>query len=200
MSRIGLISKNKQKSDRRSNRTENALGEAFVALLLRRHYDLITVQNIIDEADVGRSTFYAHFQSKEDLLTKNFERVVELITERVSNNHDNGKTLISVTALFQHADEFRQIYQALARAGKAEILFTKAQKHLNDELEKKPVVLDNNRTTLPLPIFVNHLTGTLFNLLKWRLDHDSTETPERMDKIYQELTAHLFSQSDNQNP
>ncbi len=137
--------------------------------------------------DVGRSTFYAHFQSKEDLLVKNFARIVEIIAERVGDTRDDGKIIISVAAFFQHAADFRQIYQALARAGKAEILFAGAQQHLNNKLEKKLTAVEYNQPEIPLPILVNHLTGTLFHLLKWWLDHDSRESPEQMDEIYQKL-------------
>lgn len=54
--------------DRRSQRTRRAIYEAFSGLLARKKYSQITVQEILDAADIGRSTFYAHFSTKEDLL------------------------------------------------------------------------------------------------------------------------------------
>jgi AcrR family transcriptional regulator len=54
--------------DRRAARTRRSLHQALISLILRKGYDAITVQEIIDEADIGRATFYAHYRGKEDLL------------------------------------------------------------------------------------------------------------------------------------
>jgi len=54
--------------DRRSRRTRDALGSAFVKLLLTRGYEAVTIGEICDTGNVGRSTFYAHYKTKEDLL------------------------------------------------------------------------------------------------------------------------------------
>jgi AcrR family transcriptional regulator len=54
--------------DRRIRKTEVAITEAFIRLLGRKGYQEITIQEILDEADVGRSTFYAHFGTKDELL------------------------------------------------------------------------------------------------------------------------------------
>ena len=67
--------------DRRTQRTQQTLLDALMALLQVRHYDAITVKDIIEKANVGRSTFYAHYQTKEDLLKSGFERVLEMLVE-----------------------------------------------------------------------------------------------------------------------
>jgi AcrR family transcriptional regulator len=60
---------------RRTRRTRRTLHEALIRLIMRKGYDALTVQEIIDEADIGRATFYAHYRSKEDLLRGGFERL-----------------------------------------------------------------------------------------------------------------------------
>src|SRR6476660_8751547 len=54
--------------DRRVARSRRALKEALTDLILEEGFEAVTVQDVIDRADVGRSTFYAHFLDKDDLL------------------------------------------------------------------------------------------------------------------------------------
>src|SRR6266511_3052594 len=61
--------------DRRVRRTRRTLHEALIALILERGYERVTVQDILDRADVGRSTFYAHYRDKEALLLTSFDDV-----------------------------------------------------------------------------------------------------------------------------
>ena len=58
----------RSRPDRRVGKTRKALKEALTDLILEKGYEAVTVQDVIDRADVGRSTFYAHFVDKDDLL------------------------------------------------------------------------------------------------------------------------------------
>ena len=57
-----------KKTDARVRRTRDALGDALVALMQEKPFDTITVQDVLDRAHVGRSTFYSHYSDKDDLL------------------------------------------------------------------------------------------------------------------------------------
>ena len=67
----------------RSQRTRQLLSAALFELMLELRYDEITVQHIIDRANVGRSTFYAHYLDKEDLLVSDFTRVLDALSQHI---------------------------------------------------------------------------------------------------------------------
>src|SRR5260221_11810695 len=104
--------------DRRAARTRKALHGALMSLILRKDYDAITIQDLIDEADVGRSTFYAHYTGKEDLLRSGFQTLrAELAdaqrTVRAKANGSENQPLGFSLAMFEHASRYTDIYRAL---------------------------------------------------------------------------------------
>ena len=73
----------KKKLDRRAQRTRHSLTHAMVELVTEKRFDDITVQNLIDRADIGRSTFYSHFRDKEDLFQKNWEAFIDFCAQQI---------------------------------------------------------------------------------------------------------------------
>src|SRR5512138_1079552 len=69
------------KNDRRSQRTRQLLSEALVELIQEKDYSTITVNDIIERANVGRSTFYAHYSDKDALFLNQMDRVIELLSQ-----------------------------------------------------------------------------------------------------------------------
>src|SRR5262249_15482692 len=72
------------KSDRRTQRTDQKLTTAMVELITEKRFDDVTVQNLIDRAQVGRSTFYSHYRDKQDLFRKDWERFIEMLAQRIN--------------------------------------------------------------------------------------------------------------------
>src|SRR3979490_361962 len=71
----------KQRS-RRTPRTRGIVQQALMSLILKKDYETITIQDICDEADVGRSTFYAHYTGKDDLKRSGFEHLRKHLADR----------------------------------------------------------------------------------------------------------------------
>jgi AcrR family transcriptional regulator len=62
------------KNDPRSQRPRQALGDAFVELLMERGYEGISIKDVLDRANVGRSTFYSHYADKDELFAGQLDR------------------------------------------------------------------------------------------------------------------------------
>lgn len=122
--------------DRRQRRTRSLIFTAFSALLERKSYTSMTVQDIIDEADIGRSTFYAHFETKDELLKalciEIFEHVFsdELLSEE---NHDfshHSSFKDRITHILYHLQEKQQSIKGLF-SGKCGEVFCATLKNIS---------------------------------------------------------------------
>jgi hypothetical protein len=94
--------------DRRIQKTKRALTEALINLILEKGYEKVTIQNIIDRADVGRSTFYIHYESKEQLLLDGHNNLnVKMFYDEKDGDELNFENL------FNHIAENHQLAKAL---------------------------------------------------------------------------------------
>jgi AcrR family transcriptional regulator len=178
-----------KKEDRRSKRTRKLLSDALVALLLEKRYDKITVQDILDRADVGRSTFYSHYQGKEDLLVSDFEQMLDMLSQHVEEGQASSPKMFSSLDLFQHVQEHYHLYKAMVWGRGVELLFSKGHAYLSQKIEQHltEAVMGGQQPSVPLEIISEYLAGAFLTLLKWWLDHDLPQTPEQMDQTFQQL-------------
>jgi len=185
-----------EKADRRSRRTRRLLAEALISLLPEKRYDRITVQDIIDRADVGRSTFYAHYRDKEDLLISEFTRVLDVLMQHDSPDEAGSQQVLPSLGLFRHIQEQHQLYKSLVRGRGVDFLFNAGHQHLSATMERRLAALavDADQLAVPLPILAEYLAGTLITLLRWWLDRDMPYTPERMHAIFEELALPAVQQ------
>src|SRR5712664_3203059 len=87
------------KPDRRVRRTRESLHKALISLALEKHYDSITVQEVLDRADVGRSTFYTHFQSLDELLISGTQELRRTLHAALENQRKSAKRHENVIAV-----------------------------------------------------------------------------------------------------
>src|SRR5262245_44997259 len=103
--------------DRRIQRTRETLHSALMALVVEVPYARITVQQILDRANVGRSTFYSHFQDKDELLIWGTQHLRETLVASRRQLAPSPENLIQFSgAMFEHADRYRKIYRALVNS------------------------------------------------------------------------------------
>lgn len=177
-----------QKEDRRVTRTKRLLRNALVELILEKGYGAITVQNILDRADVGRSTFYAHFNSKDDLLVGDAP-YFHIIMDDVQEAGTDTELIPSLLDMFEHVAEQQQLFRALV-AGKGVNLVQEAvQKHLYTTFEARFNWFAERGRPIPFPApaLAHYLTGGLMSLLKWWLDEEMPYSPEAINEMFMQM-------------
>lgn len=179
------------KPDRRVERTVTSLRKALIELILEKHYDSITVQDIIDRANVGRSTFYTHFRDKEDVLIGDWKRLLSFFIESINFEYAGRSRFVPVRELMLHLKEFHALYRALVKSGKAERLFDTGTAYLADGIEVKIVTIVDGEypPAVPPAVAAHFIALQIFGLLKWWLDRNMPYTPDEMDKMFHTLVA-----------
>jgi len=178
-----------QRQDRRSQRTQQALMDALISLLAVKSYDEISINDLVDCANVGRSTFYAHYQTKDDLLKSGFERVLGMLIQQISFGESDQDLRLDTTLFFHHAQGHYEIYRTLVWGSGFDVLMKDGHAALSAKFEESFTLHLSGRPepSIPLAVLSYTMAGTLLILLKWWLDHKMPYSPERMDEIFQQM-------------
>jgi AcrR family transcriptional regulator len=180
-----------QVMDRRAARTQKALHGALMSLIVRKGYEAITVQDIIDEADVGRSTFYSHYTGKEDLLRSGFQMLRAELAEaqatagsktRGAQDEPLGFSL----AMFEHACEYRHIYKALL-GGRGSVIAVNEIRRVLSEIVKKELSVVSKNDTVPQDLRIQFVVAAFHAVLTWLLERRPRLTPSQVDVMFRRL-------------
>lgn len=175
------------KQDRRSQRTRHFLSEALVELIRERDYNKITVSDIIERANVGRSTFYAHYRNKDDLLVGELDRVIDVLSQGIHHESSDDGWFFPSLGLFRHVGEEYELYKALVWSSGMDLMIKHMQKSLSKRIEQG--LQENGRKfDVPLSILANFVAGSFLTLLKWWLENKMIYSAEQMDGIFKKLT------------
>jgi AcrR family transcriptional regulator len=179
----------KKKIDARVRRTRDALGDALVALMQEKPFDSITVQDVLDRAQVGRSTFYSHFSDKHDLLMSDADEFFESIAMALSVHGDKSDRVFPVKELFLHIIDAKQFVDALKSSGKMHENFELAQGHFARGIERRLKELPRGATIPESERAIRAFAhaGALLSLLTWWIDRGMKEAPEEMDRLFHQL-------------
>jgi AcrR family transcriptional regulator len=183
------------KPDRRVRRTRQSLHKALISLALEKHYDSITVQEVLDRADVGRSTFYTHFQSLGELLTSGTQELRRTLQAALENQRRSAKPHENVIAfsraMFDHAYGYRTVYFALLHTGAWPLVRQQLQDVLEELIRRESkaeiVKLKTANSDVPIDLFVHFLTSAFVAVLIWWMDRRSRLTPSQIDDAFRSL-------------
>ena len=178
--------------DRRQRKTRAAIFNAFSTLLAEKSYSKITVQDIIDKANVGRTTFYAHFETKDDPLKALCEELFgHIISSAKDSAHTHGlysdkNAPESVFChLLQHLQEDENnILELLSCESSG--LFLRYFKDSLNELIRSQFVNQNRKINMDIPqdFLVNHISGSFVEMVLWWIKGHMKKTPEELDRYF----------------
>jgi|SRR6185437_13184687 len=176
------------KHDRRSQRTHRLLAGALVELIFEHRYADVTVQDILDRADIGRTTFYRHYWDKDDLLASEMERVLDVLSRQAHLGTSNCVFPLPGFGIFQHLQEQQTLYRVLARGQAIDVVLTTIKTRLREQIEQhwyqtlaKPI------DDLSVRIAAQSVVGTFVTLLQWWMENDMPLSPAQMDAYFHQL-------------
>jgi AcrR family transcriptional regulator len=175
------------KTDRRVLRTRNALGDALVALLQERDFEQITVQDVLDRAGVGRSTFYVHYRDKNDLFLSDVEEFFEMCSGLLSRHNARPERLLPVQEVFTHIREMREFYAAVVRSGKINDVEILGRGFFARSIEERLQAAGLKMESVQRSAKAHALAGSFFSLLNWWVDKGMKPDPKEMDTLFHQM-------------
>ena len=174
--------------DRRQQKTRKAIFNALSSLLEQKRFECITVQEIIDEANIGRSTFYAHFETKDDLLkemcTDIFHHIFnEKLPQEANCSYADGITNLELKLghILYHLRVCKRDLKGILEGESGELFLRFLKNYLRDLFVRYK---DDFPCGIPEDFLLHHLTASFAEAAKWWMREDARHSPEEMAAYY----------------
>jgi AcrR family transcriptional regulator len=178
--------------DRRSVRTRGALREALIGLIAERSWDEIAVQDICERANIGRSTFYLHYLSKDALLQGGLDGLQAELQRQAKARADEATSAAQppthfnfVLGLIEHAHEQRRVFRGLIGRRSGYVVQQRFREMvirlISDELPASIGVLPNVAVA-------RWLAGAFVELLSWWIEQSTPLEPHELASVFHELS------------
>jgi AcrR family transcriptional regulator len=193
--------KEQEKVDRRVRKTRKALREAMQVLMSEKGYDQVTIEELTERADIGRTTFYLHYSAKLDLLLEQFDELLEQLLGQLadiplSSWTQQGRVLPKedhpgrpISMIFQHAADNHELYSLVLHGEGVDQASQRLQEMMTRAVTTffDPKMGDEHEAfnlQFPVELFGNYFAGALLGMIKWWLDEDMPYKPEEMETIF----------------
>ena len=172
--------------DRRQRKTREAIFNAFTELLSKKGFNQITVGEIIEKADVGRATFYAHSETKDFLLKEFCEELFCHIFDSENDTNNEHKHIFDCDTsepvflhLLQHLQKNDNNILTLLSSRNNELFLRYFRSNLEVLVEEHLVLFESKRDEkIPLPFWENHIVSTFVETICWWINNGMKESPE----------------------
>jgi AcrR family transcriptional regulator len=183
-----------KRADRRVQRTRRLLHEALLSLIHEKRYEVIMVQEILDRADIGRSTFYMHFKDKDELLFSGLENVNILVksAQAATSPDSPSERIIGFSlAMFEHANQYRAVHRALlgsdAEAVVRRYIHSVLSNVIGGEIQNQLQRRKRGKFTVSAELLTHFLVSTYISTLIWWLSSKNPLPPKEINAAYRQL-------------
>lgn len=178
--------------DRRRRKTREAVFRAFTELLSEKNVNRITVGDIIERADIGRATFYAHFETKDYLIREFCEELFCHVFDAVKGDSKAHKHIFDCDApdsvflhLFQHLKKNDNNVLKLLSCQNNELFLRYYKEGLIKLVESQSEIFAEKKSSrLPDDFFVNHVAATFTETVRWWIENDMKQSPELISEYF----------------
>lgn len=186
--------------NRQQNKTRKAIFNAFTQLLSEKKYNKITVQDILNLSDIGRSTFYMHFETKDDLLKEICKEVFEHIfspelkiecNKKFENEKNNPKIVIS--HILYHLKEHQKNLTAILNC-ESSYLFISYLKENIDKIIDSYILVEKKIYKVPIEFLKNHISLSFIETIKWWIKDNMIQSPETITNYFLAITLPIITQ------
>jgi AcrR family transcriptional regulator len=189
----------KVREDRRIQKTRKALNEALLVLMEKKKYEWITIQDILDRANVGRSTFYLHYRDKDELLldglTNTWEEIIRTARTSASGSSVIYERIIafSLPAL-KHAYGHKTLFKMLVGSNGWTIVRRRLEEVLIHAIKEAagPFCKKRSISAESFEFFGYFLASGFLSVLTWWLNGKNPMSPEKMNELFREMVVPLL--------
>ena len=181
--------------DRRVTRTRRHLREALMQLILEKGYDAVTIEDITERAELGRTTFYLHYRDKEELLLESIEATAQELYQQIypekgpQGPSSPQEGLHAIERVFTHAAANSLLYRIILKGGAASKV-----RHtiLNFLSEAALPIFERNLPNprmfpVPLQAVSSYFAASLLGFLTWWLEEETPYPPEEASRYFTQL-------------
>lgn len=184
--------------DKRQQKTRTAIFNAFTSLLEEKAYSAISIQDIIDRAIIGRSTFYAHFETKDALVDALCNELFDHIVTSAMHKQDtqslyfcaNPSYSLTCHILHHLLENDHNILTLLSCESSDR--FLRFFKLRMDELVRNRLLSSTAPAAVPQEFLIHHISASFVEMVQWWLQGDRTQTPEELDAYFHAVVDPLL--------
>ena len=179
--------------DRRVQRTRELLQKALIELIGEGRYDAITIQDIVDRANLGRTTFYLHYSSKDELFISCHEAIVRKF--HIGPLHPlSREELLSpeappgMTSAYRHLEDTRPLLYSIFQGRDSLLILRRIRDNDAQEIEANlRTSFAETDSVIPLDMLAIYLAGARIALIHWWLEKRRSHTPKDLAQTFHRL-------------